>query len=155
MSFELVAAAPQREPAAFTATAGASRGRARALPPLCMAEAVQTEERLQVLEQYRAKVREHSEAEAALKKARLDVRDLVKEFNDTEDALRALQSVGQIIGDTLRQLDEDKFIVKARRRPSSAPRRAALLLLRLLDAPPPAALSLLSLLYTPTPPTAL
>ena len=88
-----------------------------------MAEAVQTEERLQVLEQYRAKVREHSEAEAALKKARLDVRDLVKEFNDTEDALRALQSVGQIIGDTLRQLDEDKFIVKARRR--RPPRRAA------------------------------
>ena len=119
-----------------------------------MAEAVQTEERLQVLEQYRAKVREHSEAEAALKKARLDVRDLVKEFNDTEDALRALQSVGQIIGDTLRQLDEDKFIVKARRRPSSAPRRAALLLLRLLDARPAprGSLSLCSRSYILRPP---
>ena len=121
-----------------------------------MAEVVQTEERLQVLEQYRAKVREHSEAEAALKKARLDVRDLVKEFNDTEDALRALQSVGQIIGDTLRQLDEDKFIVKARRR--RPPRRAAPPSSSSDSStprPPRLSLSLLSLLYTPTPPTAL
>ena len=121
-----------------------------------MAEAVQTEERLQVLEQYRAKVREHSEAEAALKKARLDVRDLVKEFNDTEDALRALQSVGQIIGDTLRQLDEDKFIVKARRRPSSraAPRRPPPPPTPRRPAPPRLSLSALAPIYS-TPPTAL
>jgi len=82
------------------------------------AASVETEERLQVLEQYRNQVRSHREAETKLKKSREDVRDLVKEFNDTEDALKALQSVGQIIGDTLKQLDEDKFIVKA----SSGPR---------------------------------
>ena len=40
------------------------------------------------------------------------------EYQKTEDDLQALQSVGQIIGEVLRQLTEDKFIVKA----SSGPR---------------------------------
>jgi len=43
---------------------------------------------------------------------------LRKEFNKTEDDLKALQSVGQIIGEVLRQLDDERFIVKA----SSGPR---------------------------------
>ncbi|KAI9915286.1 hypothetical protein PsorP6_007124 [Peronosclerospora sorghi] len=34
-------------------------------------------------------------------------------LNKTEEDLKALQSVGQIIGEVLRQLDEDRFIVKA------------------------------------------
>ncbi|GMF09462.1 unnamed protein product [Phytophthora lilii] len=51
---------------------------------------------------------------------RENVKTLVKEFNKTEDDLKALQvrNVGQIIGEVLRQLDEDRFIVKA----SSGPR---------------------------------
>merc|ERR1712232_244225 len=39
-------------------------------------------------------------------------------FDKTEDHLKALQSVGQIIGEVLRQLDDERFIVKA----SSGPR---------------------------------
>lgn len=51
--------------------------------------------------------------EAKLKEAREKLRDLTKEFDKSEDALKALQSVGQIVGEVLRQLTEEKFIVKA------------------------------------------
>jgi len=43
---------------------------------------------------------------------------LKKDFDKSEDDLKALQSVGQIIGEVLRQLDDERFIVKA----SSGPR---------------------------------
>jgi ATP-dependent 26S proteasome regulatory subunit len=75
-------------------------------------------EREQVLEQYRAKIREHREVEARLKRMREDVRGLVERYQKTEDDLSALQSVGQIIGDVLKRLDSERFIVKA----SSGPR---------------------------------
>jgi 26S proteasome regulatory subunit T4 len=70
------------------------------------------EERLAVLDEYRKKMRELRELEARLKSNRVAVTDLVKEFNDTEDALKALQSLGQIIGEVLKQLDDTRFIVK-------------------------------------------
>lgn len=75
-------------------------------------------EREQVLEQYRAKIREHREVEARLKRMREDVKGLQQRFQKTEDDLSALQSVGQIIGDVLKRLDSERFIVKA----SSGPR---------------------------------
>ena len=75
-------------------------------------------EREQVLEQYRAKIREHRETEARLKRMREDVKGLVARYQKTEDDLSALQSVGQIIGDVLKRLDNERFIVKA----SSGPR---------------------------------
>ena len=81
-----------------------------------MAEA--NTERAQILSQYRAKIREHRETEARLKRLRLDVSSLVTRYQKTEDDLTALQSVGQIIGDVLKRLDDDRFIVKA----SSGPR---------------------------------
>jgi len=56
-------------------------------------------EREQVLEQYRAKIREHREVEARLKRMREDVKGLQGRYQKTEDDLTALQSVGQIIGD--------------------------------------------------------
>lgn len=49
---------------------------------------------------------------------RQDVKDLIAEYNRTEEDLKAIQSVGQLIGDVLKQLDDDRFIVKA----SSGPR---------------------------------
>ncbi len=77
-------------------------------------------ERDQVLEQYRAKIREHREIEARLKRMREDVKGLVARYQKTEDDLTALQSVGQIIGDVLKRLPDnnERFIVKA----SSGPR---------------------------------
>lgn len=47
-----------------------------------------------------------------------EVKHLRKEYDKTEDDLKALQSVGQIIGEVLRQLDAERYIVKA----SSGPR---------------------------------
>jgi 26S proteasome regulatory subunit T4 len=83
-----------------------------------MANTQEQSEREQVLEQYRAKIREHREVEARLKRMRENVKDLVARYQKTEDDLSALQSVGQIIGDVLKRLDSDRFIVKA----SSGPR---------------------------------
>ena len=47
-----------------------------------------------------------------------EVKQLRKDYDKTEDDLKALQSVGQIIGEVLRQLDAERYIVKA----SSGPR---------------------------------
>ncbi|RYE16754.1 MAG: 26S protease regulatory subunit [Sphingobacteriaceae bacterium] len=49
---------------------------------------------------------------------RLDVKNLVSEYTRTEEDLRAIQSVGMLIGDVLKRMDDDRFIVKA----SSGPR---------------------------------
>lgn len=53
-----------------------------------------------------------------MKKARKQVQDAEKQYDKTEDDLKALQSVGQIVGEVLRQLDPERFICKA----SSGPR---------------------------------
>jgi 26S proteasome regulatory subunit T4 len=53
-----------------------------------------------------------------VKKLRQDVKELVSDYHKTEDDLKAIQSVGMLIGDVLKQTDEDKFIIKA----SSGPR---------------------------------
>ncbi|GMH79991.1 hypothetical protein TL16_g08353, partial [Triparma laevis f. inornata] len=80
-------------------------------PPLSKA-------REKVLTAYRKKVLEHRQVESKVKKLRMDVKDLVKNYDKTEDDLTALQSVGNIIGEVLKKLPSDKFIVKA----SSGPR---------------------------------
>ncbi|WFD08328.1 26S proteasome subunit rpt4 [Malassezia vespertilionis] len=49
---------------------------------------------------------------------RSNIRDLDKDHDKTEEDIKALQSVGQIIGEVLRKLDEERYIVKA----SSGPR---------------------------------
>jgi 26S proteasome regulatory subunit T4 len=87
-------------------------------PPPQPQPPIQPSEREQVLEQYRAKIREHREVEARVKRMREDVKGLVTRYQKTEDDLSALQSVGQIIGDVLKKLDSERFIVKA----SSGPR---------------------------------
>merc|ERR1712127_437400 len=61
---------------------------------------------------------QHKEADAKVRNMRTEVKVVKKEYDKTEDDLKALQSVGQIIGEVLRQLDEERFIVKA----SSGPR---------------------------------
>ena len=47
-----------------------------------------------------------------LKALRASAKDLEKDYDRTEEDLKALQSCGQIIGEVLRQLDDDRFIVK-------------------------------------------
>jgi ATP-dependent 26S proteasome regulatory subunit len=65
-------------------------------------------ERQQALEQYKKKLLESREWEAKLKALRMDIKGLQKDFETTEDNIKALQSVGQIIGEVLKQLDEER-----------------------------------------------
>jgi 26S proteasome regulatory subunit T4 len=74
--------------------------------------------RADALKEYRRVRLAHKEADAKVRTLREELRVLKKKFDKTEDDLKALQSVGQIIGEVLRQLDEERFIVKA----SSGPR---------------------------------
>jgi len=75
-------------------------------------------EREQALEAYKKTLLDSREWEAKLKALRLDIKGLQHDFDVSEDNIKALQSVGQIIGEVLKQLDEERFIVKA----SSGPR---------------------------------
>jgi len=69
-----------------------------------------------------AKVRQallnHKELETKVRAMRLEKLDVQRQYEKSEDDLKAIQSVGQIVGEVLRRLDEDRFIVKA----SSGPR---------------------------------
>lgn len=72
----------------------------------------------QALTAYRKKVMEHKEIETKVRSMRDMTKQFKKDYDKTEDDLKALQSVGQIIGEVLKQLDDERFIVKA----SSGPR---------------------------------
>ena len=74
--------------------------------------------REQALTDFKRRLVEHRDWDAKLKTLRLGIRSLEDEFDKTEENMKALQSVGQIVGEVLKQLDEEKFIVKA----SSGPR---------------------------------
>mmetsp|Transcript_39331 Transcript_39331/g.47659 ORF Transcript_39331/g.47659 Transcript_39331/m.47659 type:complete len:400 (-) Transcript_39331:462-1661(-) len=70
------------------------------------------------LTEYRKRLLKHKENDAKVRTLREQVKESKKAYDKTEDDLKALQSVGQIIGEVLRQLDDERFIVKA----SSGPR---------------------------------
>jgi len=74
--------------------------------------------RSKVLAEYRTTLLQHKETDAKVRSMRDEIKTLKKQYDKTEDDLKALQSVGQIIGEVLKQLDEERFIVKA----SSGPR---------------------------------
>merc|ERR1711953_212158 len=61
------------------------------------------------LADYRAKLMEHKEVDARLKNMREELKSLTKQYDKSENDLKALQ----IVGEVLRQLTEEKFIVKA------------------------------------------
>lgn len=69
-------------------------------------------ERQQALESYKNKLLESREWEAKLKALRMDIKGLQKSFETTEDNIKALQSVGQIIGEVLKQLDDERCMSK-------------------------------------------
>jgi len=75
-------------------------------------------ERDRARDDYRKALAKHREVENKLKAQREKMKDLTKDFEKTEDDLKALQSVGQIIGEVLKELGEERYIVKA----SSGPR---------------------------------
>ncbi|KAF8845055.1 26S proteasome regulatory complex ATPase RPT4 [Paxillus ammoniavirescens] len=74
--------------------------------------------RKDALKSYREKMRTHDNISQSLKNLRFSLKDLEKNFAQTENDIKAVQSVGQIIGEVMKQLDDERFIVKA----SSGPR---------------------------------
>lgn len=75
-------------------------------------------EREEALTALKNKLIEHLHYETKLKEMRKSLVDLDREFDKTEDDIKALQSIGQIVGEVLKQLDNERYIVKA----SSGPR---------------------------------
>ncbi len=65
-------------------------------------------ERDRALEDYKTKLLESREWEAKLKALRLEIKDLQRDFDVSEENIKALQSVGQIIGEVLKQLDDER-----------------------------------------------
>jgi len=76
------------------------------------------EARAKAISDLGSKLLQHKEANTKVKGLREEHKKLKKDYDKSEDDLKALQSVGQIIGEVLRQLDDERFIVKA----SSGPR---------------------------------
>lgn len=73
-----------------------------------MSEPTEAERREQALADFRKKLLKHKEVDTKVRALRDTVKELKKEYDKTEDDLKALQSVGQIIGEVLRQLDEER-----------------------------------------------
>lgn len=70
-------------------------------------------ERGQALTEHRRLLVEHEERDKTLRELRLSIRSFEKQYEKSEQDIRALQSVGQIIGEVLKVLDDDRIIVKS------------------------------------------
>ena len=66
------------------------------------------DERRRTLEAFKKKMIEYKEVEARLKTLRMEERELERKYEKSENDIKALQSVGQIVGEVLKQLTEDK-----------------------------------------------
>eukprot|EP00056_Hartaetosiga_gracilis_P016244 m.4441 g.4441 ORF g.4441 m.4441 type:complete len:417 (+) comp3883_c0_seq1:70-1320(+) len=76
------------------------------------------DERRRALEKYRRNLVARRELDARYKASQEKNRALAKNFEKSENDIKTLQTVGQIVGEVVKKLDEEKFIVKA----SSGPR---------------------------------
>lgn len=74
--------------------------------------------RNKALNSFKKKLLEHRRYEDQLKQRRQGIRDLEKQYERTENDIKALQSIGQLVGEVMKELSEEKYIVKA----SSGPR---------------------------------
>jgi len=76
----------------------------------------EVDKRQHAIEEYKKKLLAHKEVDSKVRSLREDVRKAKGEYDKTEDDLKALQSVGQIIGEVLKQLDEErcKFLTPKR-----------------------------------------
>ena len=65
------------------------------------------------IDEYKKTLALHQELNSELKASRLEYKNLVKKHQASEQDLEALQSTGQIVGEILKDLGDDRFIVKA------------------------------------------
>jgi 26S proteasome regulatory subunit T4 len=62
---------------------------------------------------YKKAILSHKEIESRVKALRVEVNNLKKDYDKSDSDLQAFQSAGQIIGEVLREVDTEKYIVKA------------------------------------------
>jgi 26S proteasome regulatory subunit T4 len=72
----------------------------------------QADSRAALIASFRDELAKRDAAQARVRKVRQDDSDARQALETSDDHIKALQSVGQIIGEVLRQLDSDRFIVK-------------------------------------------
>lgn len=72
----------------------------------------------ELMAKLRTTLLKHKEVDTQVRQKREEIKECTRQYEKSEDDLKSLQSVGQIIGEVLRQLDDERFIVKA----SSGPR---------------------------------
>lgn len=101
----------QQQPTAAAAPAVQEEDRTPKLDP-------EQEARAKALNEFKKKLMEHRRFDDQLKQRRQTIRDLEKAHDKTENDIKALQSIGQLIGEVMKELSEEKYIVKA----SSGPR---------------------------------
>jgi len=87
-------------------------------PAASSSSAPAPDRRTEALESYKRRTKEHEEIAENLKELRKSIKSLERKFDQSEEDIKALQSVGQIVGEVLRMLDEERLIVKS----SSGPR---------------------------------
>jgi len=73
----------------------------------------QDDEKSRALANYRRRLVDYREVEQRLKELRKKEQEMTKDHDKSENDIKSLQSVGQIVGEVLKQLTEEKFIVKA------------------------------------------
>jgi 26S proteasome regulatory subunit T4 len=71
------------------------------------------EKRSIAVEEFKRLIKEHQEKEQKLKEVRFGMRELEKQYDKSEEDVKSFQSVGQIIGEVLKQLDNERFIIKS------------------------------------------
>ncbi|KAH7725319.1 26S protease regulatory subunit S10B [Aphelenchoides avenae] len=76
-------------------------------------QATPEDEKSRALTAYRRKLTEYKEVEERLKELRKKEQEMKKLHDKSENDIKSLQSVGQIVGEVLKQLTDEKFIVKA------------------------------------------
>lgn len=72
----------------------------------------QQNERERLINEYRTKLRESRQVEADWAQCREDMKGLDIEFARSEEDAKAVFSVGMSVGDILKRMDENKFIIK-------------------------------------------
>lgn len=80
------------------------------------------------LEEYKRKLLQHKELDSKVRGLREEVKTHKVEYEKTEDDLKALQSVGQIIGEVLRQLDDERCEFCQAKQPAAQSAQTVLLL---------------------------
>jgi 26S proteasome regulatory subunit T4 len=67
-----------------------------------------------LIEKYVKTRQMHDKLDEEVREMRFKKMDKIKEYGKTEDQLKAIQSIGMLIGEVLNKQSDEKFLVKVR-----------------------------------------